>query len=72
MKNWKTTLTGFLGGLAVMFGPHLAGQAGPALTSGNLITGAALTILGLFSKDKDVTGGTVAATPEAETRVVKN
>lgn len=68
MKNWKTTLTGFLGGLAVMFGPHLAGQPGPALTTGNLITGAALIVLGLFAKDNNVTGGTVPQTNEAISR----
>lgn len=59
MKNWKTTLFGFIGGLALMFGPHLSGQPGPALTTGNLLSGAAVILLGLTSKDHNVTGGSV-------------
>lgn len=69
MKNWKTSLFGVIGGLATLFGPHLSGQPGPALTTGNIITAVSLILLGLVSKDRNVTGGTVAQTPEATTRV---
>jgi hypothetical protein len=68
MKNWKTTLFGVIGGLATLFGPHLSGAPGPAVTTGNVVTAAALILLGLVSKDANVTGGSVAQTPEAVSR----
>lgn len=72
MKNWKTTLFGVLGGLATLFGPHLSGQPGPAFTLGNVGSAAALILLGLVAKDANVTGGTVAQTPEALSRTQGN
>lgn len=68
MKNWKTTLFGVIGGLATLFGPHLQGGAGPAVTIGNVVTAGALILLGLVAKDSNVTGGSVAQTPEALNR----
>jgi hypothetical protein len=65
-KNWKTTLMGML-------------TAGAYATKTMVLTGqfnwtdAAITFgiaaLGYLVKDKDVTGGTVAATPEAQARL---
>lgn len=70
MKNWKTSLVGILGGLFMLFGPRLTGNtAAPPITIGNVGTAVAIAVLGLVSKDKNVTGGNVAQTPEAEARV---
>ena len=62
-SNFKTTLAGLIGGLLITFGPsvgaRLKGQAdAPPITTGNLLPGIALAILGAFAKDHDVTGGT--------------
>ena len=61
MKNWKTSLIGFLGAFWIL--------AQPIITNGDfdferdwksLIGAAIATALGLFAKDNNVTGGTVA------------
>lgn len=58
MKNWKTTLLGFLGGMAMLFGPRLNGDTtAPAITLGNAAQAAVMVLLGLAAKDHDVTGG---------------
>lgn len=60
MKNWKTTLLGILGGLALMFGPRLSGdKTAPPITTSSFIQGALVAALGAVSKDHNVTGGTV-------------
>ena len=59
MKNWKTSLLGVLGGLMMLFGPRLSGDAtAPPITGGNVGAAVAIALLGLVAKDKDVTGGT--------------
>jgi hypothetical protein len=55
MKNWKTTLIG-VGGAIAMGGGQL-------LSQGNLdykayVSMAFMTLIGLFAKDMNVTGGT--------------
>lgn len=58
MKNWKTSLLGVLGGLAILFGPRLQGDPNaPPITLGNIGQAAAITLLGIAAKDHDVTGG---------------
>ena len=62
-KSWKTTLAGLLGGLIVTFGPAIGGRLQgdphtPPITAGNYLPGIALAVLGLLTKDHDVTGGT--------------
>lgn len=57
MKNWKTTLVGVGGAIAV--------GGGQLLQSGNLewkdyATMAFFTLLGAFAKDMNVTGGTIS------------
>lgn len=57
-KNWKTTLLGVLGGLFMLFGPRLSGDAtAPPITIGNIGAAAAVAALGALAKDHDVTGG---------------
>lgn len=55
-KNWKTTLVGAGGAIAI--------GGGQLLASGNLnwkdyLTMAFMTLIGVFAKDANVTGGTV-------------
>lgn len=62
-KNWKTTLTGIIGGLLLALGPMLGGRLSgdrnqPPITIGNVLTGIAVAAMGINSKDRDVTGGT--------------
>lgn len=61
MKNWKTTLFGLASGSLNLMANGLSWKT--ALFS------AGLAALGFASKDSNVTGGTVAATPEAQKRV---
>jgi len=65
MKNWKTTLFGLLAagcGLMSQVTPQYSGILVPAAAA---FTG----ILGIVAKDGNVTGGTIAATPEALYRI---
>ncbi len=48
MKDWKTTLTGIVGGIAVAILPLL--QQGH-FTLESLLTGAAIGLLGVLAKD---------------------
>lgn len=62
IRNFKTSLAGFLGGLLITFGPALGARLqgtpdAPPITAGNYLNGIALTVLGLLAKDHDVTGG---------------
>ena len=65
MTNWKTTL---FGGLASLCGgaTQFLPQFSPVLVPLAAVFGA---VCALFMKDANVTGGTVAATPEAAVRV---
>ena len=54
MKNYKTTLSGIASALGVLF-PVL----GLPVELGQAISVIGLFLLGLFSKDNNVTGGTV-------------
>jgi hypothetical protein len=72
MTNSKTTISAVIG-LAIVIG-----TAVQALIDGNPATnpdwgavgGAIMACIGLiFAKDSNVTGGTVAATPEAAARI---
>lgn len=69
MKSWKTTVLGILTILGALIPAGIAllkGQS-PDLTA---LWPAVIAGFGLiFAKDAAVTGGTVAATPEATTRV---
>lgn len=62
MKNWKTTLLGFVAGLAMIFGNAVTNKQAdpnaPAVNVGNLLPAAVIAILGAVAKDGDVTGGT--------------
>ena len=64
MKNWKTTLFGFLAALPTLahqFGVSNVGHLGNGDFLG--LAGALGTILfGYFAKDKNVTGGTTPNT----------
>lgn len=54
MKNWKTSLAGFVFGLALMFGPRLEGQPNqPPITIASVIQGVAALAVGVLSKDHD-------------------
>lgn len=62
MKNWKTSLAGILGGLLLAFGPNVGARLQgntdvPPITAGNYAPAIAFALLGIHSKDKDVTGG---------------
>lgn len=69
MINWKTTLAGFLGAIALNIQNALAVANGQAVNWQTVVLGAILASLGAVAKDAGVTGGTKAATPEAVGRV---
>ena len=61
MKSWKTTLSGLLVGLPVAADALIkAYEAGSftGKTGMQLLVAIGLVLLGLFSKDNNVTGGT--------------
>jgi len=53
-KNWKTTVSGVLSAAGVLFP-----MFGLSAELGQAVTVVGLALLGLFSKDSNVTGGTV-------------
>ena len=59
MKNWKTTVAGILGALAVWL-PQLqsALESGHTVNWAAMGTGLAVLLIGVFAKDLNVTGGT--------------
>lgn len=66
MKNWRTSLIGCLIAIVVAVQPMIT----TGLIDWKQIGFAALiAAFGFISKDANVTGGTVAATPEAQARV---
>lgn len=56
MKNWKTTLFGFVLAGGMFLAQNTTGQT---QTVGNWISVLGASIIGLVAKDKDVTGGTI-------------
>ena len=54
MKNWKTTLTGIIGACATWLITYLSTGTVDVKT---LTIGLVLVVLGVLSKDFDVTGG---------------
>lgn len=61
MKNWKTTLVGLFGAIAMVVGGAANDRANGGknpLTAGNLIMPIAFAVLGAVAKDHNVTGGT--------------
>lgn len=54
MKNWKTTASGALSALGVLF-PAI----GLPADVGQAISVIGLFLMGIFSKDSNVTGGTI-------------
>lgn len=54
MKNWKTTASGALGALGILF-PAI----GLPTELGQAVSVIGLFLMGLFAKDSNVTGGTV-------------
>lgn len=60
-KNWKTTLLGIIGAVAMVLGGAAKDRASnpdaPPLTAGNLIPAIAVAAIGAAAKDHDVTGG---------------
>lgn len=62
MKNWKTTFAGLLTGLPIAIDALLKAYAAGFFTNKTglqLVAAVGLILLGLWSKDKNVTGGTV-------------
>lgn len=55
MKNWKTTTSGVLSALGVLF-PVI----GIPAEVGQAVSVIGLFLMGFFSKDSNVTGGTVS------------
>ena len=68
-KSWKTTLAGALAAL----GAYFVTLDGYWLIAGQVLTVGGLFLMGLVSKDSNVTGGTVpqATPPEVEAAKVK-
>lgn len=54
MKNWKTTFSGVLAGLG-----QIVPFFGIPVEVGQAVSVLGLFLIGLFAKDKSVTGGTV-------------
>lgn len=65
MKNWKTTLIGAAMASALIVLGLI--QTGTVSLKDALIAGA-IALIGSFAKDFNVTGGSKAQTPEAESR----
>lgn len=63
--NWKTTLYGLIAGAA----QGVSAMYPQYAVIAQLTSGAAMVALGVSAKDFNTTGGTVAATPEAKSRV---
>jgi hypothetical protein len=64
ITSWKTTLLGLVvGGLTIATQTYTQGMSWKAW-----VTGVAIAIWGMVQKDANVTGGTIPATKEAETR----
>ncbi len=62
MKNWKTTLVGFLGGLVLLMKNLIAvldADTATNLSYEEVVIALGMMGIGWFSKDKNVTGGTV-------------
>lgn len=73
MKNWKTSLTGLLIGVPVAIDAliqayNLGTFSGK--TGLELLVAVGLVLLGLFTKDHNVTGGTIVNSP-SDSSVVK-
>lgn len=72
MKNWKTTIGGVVNAIAAIlaiFGASVAPEQKEAIIGGAVaLATIGNTVVGLFAKDNNVTGGTKAQTREAETR----
>jgi hypothetical protein len=64
MKNWKTTLSGILGSIAISLIPVVQGKG---LDLQYIIIGSLMGILGYFAKDYDTTGVGRNAEKENET-----
>jgi hypothetical protein len=58
MKNWRTTLMGFVAAAFLVIGPHLTDSSKPWVSLENVPAAVAVAGLGTASKDSDVTGGT--------------
>lgn len=72
MKNWKTTAAAVAALLVLVGSAARALLDGDPTTNVDLVTfiPAVIAAVGLiFAKDSNVTGGTVAATPEAAARI---
>ncbi len=72
ITNWKTTISGIPALITAVFAVYHSFKTGEAPTKENWeIIGGALSFawLAFQAKDKDVTGGTIPATPEAKVRV---
>ncbi len=72
MKNIQTKLAGLLAGLPMAADALLTAYNAGTFTGKTglqLATAIGIVLLGLLSKYKNTTGGTIAATPEAQTRI---
>jgi len=61
MKNWKTTVGGIIAGAALAVDPLVQAYNSGAFTGksgAQLIAAIAVVLIGVYSKDHDVTGGT--------------
>jgi hypothetical protein len=54
MKNWKTTVSGIIGALGTIFP-----MFGLSPELGNAVSVIGITLMGVFAKDSNVTGGKV-------------
>jgi len=64
MKNWKTSLAGWLTGLSVAADAVLQAYSAGAFTGKSglqLAAAIGIILLGVYSKDHNVTGGTTPA-----------
>jgi hypothetical protein len=71
LTSWKTTLIGTVSILLAAMQTYHDASFMVALQDPRVQMAVVVGILGLFSKDSNVTGGSVPATPEAENRVVQ-
>lgn len=72
IKNWQTTVSGIPALITALYAVYHSFKTGEAPSKENWeIIGSAMSVvfLAIAAKDKDVTGGTIGQTKEAEVRV---
>lgn len=71
ITSWKTTVLGLLSAFVAAMQTYNDGSITAGIQDPKVQMALLVALIGILSKDYNVTGGTVAATPEAATRVAE-